>query len=213
MTYLAHMSLDTRKFGRWAHRRRLSDNDSASHAFITELFGRQVLQPYRLYENDRELTLYAYTDHTDDALCAAMQITGTPDVLDIVAQRPRTKEMPTLNIGARVGFDLRFAPVRRIGSVERDAHAGGSSSREDDYLKWLATKIQPAAELEDFRMHRFQTRHSRRAKMRVQLPDVVAHGTVRVTDAEAFEVLLRGGVGRHKAYGYGMLLLRPADRG
>jgi len=31
-----------------------------------------------------------------------------------------------------------------------------------------------------------------------------------VTDGEAFARLLAKGVGRHTAYGYGMLLLRPA---
>ena len=38
------------------------------------------------------------------------------------------------------------------------------------------------------------------------------HGTMTVTDPAAFAQLLAHGVGRHRAYGYGMLLLRPANR-
>ena len=35
-------------------------------------------------------------------------------------------------------------------------------------------------------------------------------GILTITDAAAFSNLLARGVGRHRAYGYGMLLLRPA---
>jgi CRISPR system Cascade subunit CasE len=35
-------------------------------------------------------------------------------------------------------------------------------------------------------------------------------GTLRVGDAEAFRALLARGLGRHRAFGFGMLLLRRA---
>ena len=35
-------------------------------------------------------------------------------------------------------------------------------------------------------------------------------GILAITDPTAFADLLARGVGRHRAYGYGMLLLRPA---
>ena len=41
-------------------------------------------------------------------------------------------------------------------------------------------------------------------------PDAVMRGILTITDAAAFSNLLARGVGRHRAYGYGMLLLRPA---
>ena len=41
-------------------------------------------------------------------------------------------------------------------------------------------------------------------------PDAVMRGILTITDAEAFFNLLTRGVGRHRAFGYGMLLLRPA---
>jgi len=33
---------------------------------------------------------------------------------------------------------------------------------------------------------------------------------VEVSDSEAFHEKLRSGVGRHRSFGYGMLLLKPA---
>ena len=44
-------------------------------------------------------------------------------------------------------------------------------------------------------------------------PDAVLAGVLEVTDGEAFAALLRRGVGRHRAFGFGMLLLRPAAIG
>ena len=42
-------------------------------------------------------------------------------------------------------------------------------------------------------------------------PDALMRGELTVTDGTAFACLLKKGIGRHRAYGYGMLLLRPAD--
>lgn len=44
-------------------------------------------------------------------------------------------------------------------------------------------------------------------------PDVVLAGTLRVADPDRFMPLLARGIGRHRAFGYGMLLLRPAGAG
>jgi CRISPR system Cascade subunit CasE len=48
---------------------------------------------------------------------------------------------------------------------------------------------------------------------RIEGPDAVVHGTLTITDPVAFAGLLARGVGRHRSYGYGMLLLRPPQRG
>lgn len=45
---------------------------------------------------------------------------------------------------------------------------------------------------------------------RGERPNVVLEGTLRVTDEAAFRALLARGVGRHRAFGFGMLLLRRA---
>jgi CRISPR system Cascade subunit CasE len=40
--------------------------------------------------------------------------------------------------------------------------------------------------------------------------DVTFEGELQVADAAAFAALLARGVGRHRAFGFGMLLLRPS---
>lgn len=43
-------------------------------------------------------------------------------------------------------------------------------------------------------------------------PDATLQGTLEVEDSGAFHALLARGVGRHRAFGFGMLLLRPFPR-
>ena len=52
----------------------------------------------------------------------------------------------------------------------------------------------------------------RTARPRLRKPDVTMQGALTVRDPPQFDALLRRGVGRHRAFGFGMLLLRP-DRG
>lgn len=55
--------------------------------------------------------------------------------------------------------------------------------------------------------------HGASARLRrVEGPEALMRGTLRVADPHAFAQLLARGVGRHAAFGYGMLLLRPAGR-
>ena len=140
--------------------------------------------------------------------------------------------------GQRLGFDLRARPVRRtrgdLGTLkgrtirrasEVDAFllqalrqhsdsqggmAGGQHTRETVYLDWLSRRLAPAAELEyGARLVSFQRTRVARGERSIEGPDATIHGTLTVTRPDAFKELLERGVGRHRAFGYGMLLLRP----
>ena len=90
-------------------------------------------------------------------------------------------------------------------------------SREDVYRRWLADRMV-GARLEEARLVRFtqrerlfrQTQGAERKGARLERPDAVFRGTLVVEDAVGFRRLLERGVGRHRAFGFGMLLLRPA---
>ena len=90
-------------------------------------------------------------------------------------------------------------------------------SREQVYAEWLSGQLERrgGARLEEAKLVSFQrTRAHRKAGhgRPTEGPDAVMRGVIAVTDSEAFAALLAGGIGRHRAYGYGMLLLRPAGR-
>ena len=87
-------------------------------------------------------------------------------------------------------------------------------SRELVYADWLAERLGGAATLEPgVRLAHFLRRRAARTGMAPEGPDVTLQGNLIVSDPVRFHQILANGLGRHKAYGYGMLLLRPPGRG
>lgn len=91
--------------------------------------------------------------------------------------------------------------------------------REDVYRTWLERQleIRGGAEVDTFAMTRFsiermtrRTQGADRSARHFQAPDATFTGTLTVTDSEAFDDLLRSGIGRHKSFGFGMLKVRRA---
>lgn len=113
----------------------------------------------------------------------------------------------------------------RAGEVDawiaaRTRPGGGADvSRDAAYAEWLAGRLSPAAEVEWVEMRqgrRVQTRrstHGQPGRARVEGPEAIMGGTLAVADPDAFAALLARGVGRHAAFGFGMLLLSPPGRG
>jgi CRISPR system Cascade subunit CasE len=118
-----------------------------------------------------------------------------------------------LNRGGRAAqeVDAFVAACERAGE-------GVPVDREAVYHEWLARQLAPAAVLEGCELGQFrrvQTRRSSHGKpgaRKVEGPEATLVGTLAVTDVQAFATLLARGVGRHTAFGYGMLLLSPPGR-
>ena len=125
----------------------------------------------------------------------------------------------TLSPGAevdafRVAALHRFPEGWNLNPDKEPPEAQGTlrGRRSDVYTEWLIERFGDAASVEsnECRLAAFQrTRTVRGDGAGPQGPDATLHGVLTVRDANAFSRLLRKGVGRHKAYGYGMLLLRP----
>lgn len=172
---------------------------------------------------------------------ATVATPGAIEVLDLGAMRSVPRPASAWREGQRLGFDLRARPVIRLAraldgpggrlgkGAEVDAflaealseHAGDRSgmaraerSREAVYLDWLAHRLTGVANLDRgaTRLARFQRLRAMRGGKPVEGPEAIIHGTLTVTDPAAFADRLARGVGRHRAYGYGMLLLRPPGR-
>jgi len=120
--------------------------------------------------------------------------------------------------------DAFVAACERAGAVE---DGGAPVTREAVYLDWLARRLEGAAVLEAAEHSLLRRSRARRSvhgkgggpapegKPRTRLaegPDVVMAGTLAVADLSAFAGLLARGVGRHAAFGYGMLLLSAPGR-
>ena len=141
--------------------------------------------------------------------------------------------------GHVLGFDVRVRPTVRTAKGERDVflaaveQANGSAlQRQAIYAQWLRDHLtlgdgadrrdwKGAVELlEDVHLAGFRrTQVVRRTQRRddearrshvVDGPDAVLKGHLRVVNPDAFASLLARGVGRHRAFGFGMLLLSRA---
>ena len=227
-----HSWAGTREIGRG-----ILDEGLALHHLLAEVFGPGELQPFRLMVSPRAVrgTLYAYAACPAEALQdSARSVAGPTEAavlpLDQMRSVPRPPE--TWREGMRLGFDLKVRPTVRLASAletagqrfskgaELDAFLaetlrnGRARPREDVYLDWLATRLAPAAELECdcTRMRSFRRLRGQRGGRAVEGPDAVFHGTLTVRDSPGFAGMLARGTGRHRAYGYGMLLLRPPRR-
>jgi len=128
-----------------------------------------------------------------------------------------------------------------LSALDR-SRAGGdpSPSRESTYLGWLVQRMKAATEIggdfvdvrgkdhrpvvellpgwvsiTGFRRVKVLRRNrgkSRRNRTGIERPDAIFTGELSIRSPEEFGDLLRRGVGRHRAFGFGMLLLRPPPR-
>ncbi len=104
------------------------------------------------------------------------------------------------------------AALRRLP----DGDGGTALSRESVYAGWLAERLADAAtltavRLASFRRHAASRKGNRRGAVTLDGPDALLQGELEVGDPDAFRLALEKGVGRHRAYGFGMLLLRPVS--
>jgi CRISPR system Cascade subunit CasE len=138
----------------------------------------------------------------------------------------------TWRVGEVVPFRLVACPVVRMSSdgphwrrkAELDAYQaaclvaepGHRPEREDVYLSWLRGHVERrgGAGLADARLvshsrdYHVRRDHGRERKAsRLRFTTAVLEGRMAVTEQAAFVTLLSAGIGRHKAFGFGMLQL------
>lgn len=239
--HLIELPLSLAALNRWAAARDfgrgLFDEGLALHHLLGEVFGPAMLQPFRLMVAPRARlgTIYAYAARPAEALReTASSVIGPSEagVVTLTDLRSTPRPASIWKEGLRLGFDLKARPVVRLNSAidsaegrfpkgaEVDAFLAETlrqdqaRPREAVYLDWLAARLAPVAELErgTTRLSAFQRVRNLRAGRRIEGPDAVIHGTLIIRDPAGFAALLARGVGRHRSYGYGMLLLRPPQR-
>ena len=229
--------VNVQEFHRWAGLRRLQDPDHAMHCLLKETFGELAPKPFRLIapRAGSRGCLYGYGRALADGLRDAAHTFADPQQLRALPPSSiDSKPMPSeWQSGKRLGFVLRVRPVLRKsgGSArpgsEQDVFQVKAEtfppremphSREEVYADWLSGKLNGnqgvSLELSRTKLVSFQrTRSIRKLHSRyVEGPDVVMRGVLTITDPDAFAQLLARGVGRHRSYGYGMLLLRPPGK-
>ena len=222
---------------RWAGSRRLAvqnafDPGFAIHTLLVESFGDLAPRPFRFIiprESHMPGVLYGYSPHNADALRNAAAIFADPLQSDVLPPASiQSKTMPaSWTTGQQLGFEVLIRPIARrsrgaarpgaeIDVFQREAsqHPPGemTRTREAVYRDWLKTMLENrGADLNEARLRSFQRVQTirRLGQRTTEGPEALIQGTLTVIDASAFADLIARGVGRHRSYGYGMLLVRP----
>jgi CRISPR system Cascade subunit CasE len=140
------------------------------------------------------------------------------------------KHHPCFAPGSEIDPYLALRARRRANPEQDENAADGEAkepTREAVYREWVAGRMSGGAELletrlvslRDARLWRKGTpgegapqrmhghrRPERSGRTMLGRREAVFEGSLRVRDAAAFSALLARGVGRHRAFGFGMLL-------
>jgi len=228
------LRLDPRRLLHFAHaqgHRADDDFGYTLHAWLAAALGHLAPKPFRCLETrDGDLRVLGYGDADIATLSDHVARFAEPQAATVCDwSRSASKTMPTeWPSGRRLGFEVRACPVSRgererdiyLVSVERSKAEGLEPlPRAEVYRQWLEKRFSDVVNpqhitLVGMRRVRIYRMHRRRGTVAsggraVERPDALFSGELTVVDSAGFQQLLARGIGRHRAFGFGMLLLRP----
>lgn len=115
----------------------------------------------------------------------------------------------------RRAWQARAGEIDAFVAACEKAQGEAPLDREAVYSQWLVQRLDGACALEHValrqmrRINTVRARHGGRGLHASETPEAVFAGTLVVQDPDRFAALLAGGVGRHAAFGFGMLTLAP----
>jgi CRISPR system Cascade subunit CasE len=236
---LARLTLWAQRHG-WLTRQ--GDLGYALHALLRSAFGDMAPQPFAYQGERAGLLGYTHHAPALLAEAAALASPEVAAALGLQAGPMcpglNVRAMPNLwRSGQVLGFEVRLRPTQRNGrsGLERDvflcaveqprAPDVAPPQREIVYLDWLAAQFtrHAGAKVLDASVTGFMLSdvvrrrqagagEDQRAKRHVGGPEARFSGLLEVGDPQAFVAGLARGLGRHRAFGLGMVLLKPAAR-
>jgi len=111
--------------------------------------------------------------------------------------------------GFKRGAEIDAFLAEALRHASDDVMISSGRTREVVYGEWLTRRTVRFAILETVRLVSFRRARFSRNGVVHEGPDVVLQGTLKIANSSEFHKGLCEGLGRHKAYGFGMLLLRP----
>lgn len=189
--------------------------------------------------NPSVVEVLGYTSADADTLRRRVETFADPMACDGLLRLTSKPMPATFAPGQRLAFEVRTIPVVRKSSALTDPETGKilrkagaevdaflaaddrgevdeKTGRREVYARWLEKRCDDAARLQRVDLAQYRrtpvfrrTQGSRRSRKISERPEALFRGELEVRDPEAFSHLLARGVGRHRAFGFGMLKLRP----
>ena len=220
--YLAKMQINPYHMGVWIASRNHSDPDRAAHCLVSESFDDpKALRPFVIKGGTGKLwNVYAYTNHDGDelrAIAEERQSSLLAQILPASSIKTALVHVAKWPETAKLSIEVRVCPTYRKDGVERDAQYKpeyDGMDQDEAYCRWLqdiyarqgGVRVVPNTTVISQTRRRDVIRHPGRNPMNT--PDVTIHCTVEVVNSDLATELFRNGIGRHRAFGYGMVLVR-----
>lgn len=204
------------------------------HAWLKAAFGKLAPRPWRLLKPRRQdrcrpCRILAYSDQPAEVLADHLARYAEPSVTAVcppeaVLGKALPREWLT---GRSYAFEVLCCPVgRKAGSgrekdiflIAADHSDDGALKREDVYRRWFKSQVEAVEGIEvknvvvqGFRLSKVLRKtqgHPRKAQRRIR-PQALFKGVLQARDGASLLGLLQRGIGRHRAFGFGMVLLSP----
>lgn len=214
------------------------DDGYLVHCLLAEVWQQNALSPFVVRGNGRTIDVWGYSTSDAATLIEHAQAFADPSILDSlgggggISSRP----MPLFAPGRTVGFLTRVCPVVRLAKARDGFRAGAEVdvfiskcaavspdiviSREETYRDWFVSRFGEAS-LSGARVARVsvaaiarsrvvrRTQGVERQAHVLERPDVRLDGDLHIEDGASFLKLLARGIGRHRAFGFGALMIVP----
>lgn len=238
--HMIELQIDVAALYRFLHLQGLIRRDEDAelgygiHAWLGAAFGELAPKPWRLLmDTRRPPRILGYSSYDANALRRRIAEFAQPSVLQVCSEPQlmiASRVMPTWQEGRKLGFQALVCPVGRKARTGREMdvywmQVGSDDTesrprRDEVYSRWLEERLDggaaaiDAVSLSGYKAMRQLRRGPRidgeRMLRSIVCPHVTLEGTLTVRDSGEFARLLARGIGRHRTFGYGMILLRPA---
>ena len=196
---------------------RATRNPYEVHRRLWTLFPNQPFESRQDAQSARQGFLFRVEEqHAGGPLRALVQSRWAPVATDGVAVVGCREFSPQPRLGQTLAFLLTANPVKTIVDTERESKPGKTGTkcrvpllREDEQLLWLTRKLGEAAEILSPVARGHAPIHFRKGGQPGKVAQVTFEGLLRVRDSVSLLMQLENGVGHAKAFGCGLLLVRP----
>jgi len=203
------------------------------HVWLRAAFGDEAPKPWRLWADGRRpARILAYSKHDAATLRRQFAEFAEPTVFAVCTDPERlmaSRQMPLWTSRRPLAFEVQGCPVGRMSTsgvekdlflIQGDPSSPSSLDRTQVYCDWLQERMEQnqaatitTLALDGYRLVR-QTRQGAKAggsrsSHTLIRPQALFKGSLEIGNVDAFHRLIAHGVGRHRAFGYGMILLRP----
>jgi CRISPR system Cascade subunit CasE len=205
----------------------LDDDSLILKSILWEGFSGSAIRPWAIHAQRGPITTIVGYTQMDAGELNKRRSLALPSIQaavgDVLAVR-----LPSLSSGERYRFLICLVPTIRVTKAEgrrygeRDAFLAKADTagkdaglkRDDVYRDYLVERLAgasiEASRLVQFRLRQFMRPRKDRSVSGKTLPEAVIEGRLRVEDPGKLIEAIGAGVGRQRAYGFGMLRLQPS---